>query len=388
MTIKRLLDYPILREAIVLCGNDYIENQVNWCYSINDIDDSSNLYNEYNKLLICDAKKIDYYEKNQNIYQNTVSVIITGKILYEEIAYERIISSYKKHGIAVIWNSKRIESEILSERLRFILIMNEVEKRSMQDWLMNICIFNVQPDRCLAYKHGYNEKFNYYSLLIAPCSSKKSYALFSERVQEYIIKLTEECFNIADATVLAFCRKEKIICFVPVANGITSDIFQKKAESLCKKIEKQIINVQFQMIVGSSADTIEQFNKSYNNAEKTLYLVQTSGVSENICYSDDYLGDLLILSNRESELKYFINKMLGPILEDKILMDTLTMYLNCGESVKNTAEATYVHINTIKYRIGQISQKLGCDMRNPQVRFRLRMAITGERYLNRNSSEE
>jgi hypothetical protein len=61
---------------------------------------------------------------------------------------------------------------------------------------------------------------------------------------------------------------------------------------------------------------------------------------------------------------------------------TLEAYLRSGCRKSKTAELLYVHLNTVKYRLAQISQRLGADLDDPEVAFRLDLSLRVLKFLN------
>ncbi|NMP22260.1 PucR family transcriptional regulator [Sulfobacillus harzensis] len=60
-----------------------------------------------------------------------------------------------------------------------------------------------------------------------------------------------------------------------------------------------------------------------------------------------------------------VRHILGPLMrpESKGLLDTLMSYLEHDQSIARTAEAMYVHPNTVLYRIRRVENLLGIDLR-------------------------
>lgn len=93
---------------------------------------------------------------------------------------------------------------------------------------------------------------------------------------------------------------------------------------------------------------------------------------------------LLLLRGSKHVLHEQIDFVLGPILNEPELLETLDSYLKHSENLKTTSEHLFLHVNTLKYRLQRISELLNCNLKDADTRFRLRMALTIEYYL-RNS---
>ena len=86
----------------------------------------------------------------------------------------------------------------------------------------------------------------------------------------------------------------------------------------------------------------------------------------------DELGilGLFIDSQRSEELRALAQRVLGPVLKRDAesggaLVQTLDEYLNRNCDARACAEALYVHVNTVKYRLRRIEELSGLTLRNP-----------------------
>ncbi len=62
-------------------------------------------------------------------------------------------------------------------------------------------------------------------------------------------------------------------------------------------------------------------------------------------------------------------------------LHTLEVYLSTGGKKARAAELLFIHLNTLKYRLGQIAQKLEVDLDDPKTLFSLEYALHIIRYL-------
>lgn len=138
---------------------------------------------------------------------------------------------------------------------------------------------------------------------------------------------------------------------------------------------------KWRLFVGSRARDLSEFNRSYLQATKTREIINRLRISDRIAYYNDYYMHMLILDQPEEKLREQMEYVLGPIMDNSELIETLTNYLVFGESLKVTSEKMYVHVNTLKYRLNRISDLLVVDLKDPNARFKLRTAITIYRFL-------
>jgi hypothetical protein len=57
------------------------------------------------------------------------------------------------------------------------------------------------------------------------------------------------------------------------------------------------------------------------------------------------------------------------------LLDTATAYLENGGSLEASARALFVHPNTVRYRLGRISDVTGYDLSTPREAWAVRIAL-------------
>jgi DNA-binding PucR family transcriptional regulator len=95
---------------------------------------------------------------------------------------------------------------------------------------------------------------------------------------------------------------------------------------------------------------------------------------------------LLFEISDQDVLKEFVRARIGPLLEHDAkktlsLTDTLEKYLKTGGSLKETAQALYIHVATLKYRLGRIQELLNVDLKQPENHFDLQLALYANRVL-------
>lgn len=57
------------------------------------------------------------------------------------------------------------------------------------------------------------------------------------------------------------------------------------------------------------------------------------------------------------------------------LVETLRTYLRCGRSKSQTAREMFIHLNTVKYRLSQIQEKMGIDLDNDDNALKLMLSF-------------
>jgi PucR family transcriptional regulator, purine catabolism regulatory protein len=94
-------------------------------------------------------------------------------------------------------------------------------------------------------------------------------------------------------------------------------------------------------------------------------------------YADVETYDALVGHLRGPELDRLRDRTLAPLPAP--LRDTLAAYVRCGGSVARTAEALYVHRNTVRYRLRRVEQLTELDLRRPEDRLLCELVLLAER---------
>ena len=89
---------------------------------------------------------------------------------------------------------------------------------------------------------------------------------------------------------------------------------------------------------------------------------------------------LLAAVSPAAELDSFSHDLLGPLVslearQRRDLFRTLELYVACGGNSVQTAQRLRTHRNTVLYRLERLETLLGVDLRDPQARFVLQLAL-------------
>lgn len=128
----------------------------------------------------------------------------------------------------------------------------------------------------------------------------------------------------------------------------------------------------------ASTETASSYLYLYDQASKALKVAQRVLRNQDILRWTQmgYRGLLFDLSAEKR--RNFVSNMLRPLVNAPRSMDlinTLQCYLDHNCSIVHTAQAMYLHKNTLNYRLNRIRDLLGKNPSDPDVRIDLRMAL-------------
>ena len=139
--------------------------------------------------------------------------------------------------------------------------------------------------------------------------------------------------------------------------------------------------------VGGRCQAIEEFPRSYREAELALRMQKASGGPEQVTRYDD-LGVYKVLAAADdtASVERFVGEWLARLIDydsahGTQLVLTLGEYLECGGNYDASARALSVHRSTLKYRLNRIRQVSGYDLSLPDNQFNLQLATRAWRTL-------
>ena len=150
-------------------------------------------------------------------------------------------------------------------------------------------------------------------------------------------------------------------------------IFLLPDESLVETIWGGIGGPTLALAVGQAHPGPDGVRVSYMEAMKALALARGAGV----CRYSALLLPRALEGDREAA-QAFVRAVLGGLTQVRgsdVLVDTLRSLASCGFRITPAAKAMHVHPNTLRYRIRRIEQAIGSRLADPEVQFKVRLAL-------------
>lgn len=108
------------------------------------------------------------------------------------------------------------------------------------------------------------------------------------------------------------------------------------------------------MSVGvSSRSPGSAFRQAFFKAERSLKIALSSS---NIVFDEDLKLEVLLDEVTPETRKEYLTRTIENLLLNEELLKTLSMYFSCDLSLKETAAALHIHINTLHYRLKRIEE--------------------------------
>ena len=170
---------------------------------------------------------------------------------------------------------------------------------------------------------------------------------------------------------------------------VSVEQFKERIQYFFELLEKDSTkynSLSFIVGLGRHFDTIENIFSSYRDSTKCIDYLQTLEQAPFIISYDKLGPYTLFLNNDPQEMAEYVGLKLGPIIEydnqhKTDLLYTLKLFFEHNQNRKKTAEACFVHLNTIKYRLQTIFSLIEIDEQNGKTMFELNLAIYMFSYL-------
>lgn len=155
-----------------------------------------------------------------------------------------------------------------------------------------------------------------------------------------------------------------------IISPLSSEAFLKQLRNvLCETC--RVGNTSLAIALGKSCNSIDQLSLAYHTAAQALKVHRYENREGITCFEE--IGSyaiLLDIRNRKTLVDYYDSLFSALIEYDKInqstMMQTLDTYIGNNARLLRTAEALFIHENTLKYRLNRIKELISVDISSLQ----------------------
>jgi purine catabolism regulator len=130
--------------------------------------------------------------------------------------------------------------------------------------------------------------------------------------------------------------------------------------------------------IGTPAKDLGEWQMSFRQAGQALDLARRLRESQALYFPDLSVYRLLLQIEFNPELVAFQEETLGPLLAYEgggDLIHTLELYFAHNGNLSQTAEALFIHRNTLVYRMERIAEITQLDLNRPETRLAVQLAL-------------
>jgi PucR family transcriptional regulator, purine catabolism regulatory protein len=308
-----------------------------------------------------------------------VAPIIIDGDLYGTITCWGFHSEYMEVHLAIQEKAATLLSlEFLREKVKYD-IAQQYKNEFIRDLLFNQEMNLVDlEERGKSYRFKENEL---YLCIIVTEKESGGKRTFLDRISQM-----ERCIKSIDADMITGVIRNSLLLLVPKKNRKNKEL-NKLAERLHFVIE-QAIHTRIRLGIGSVYFGVNGLRKSFREAEKAIALGPRISHDQPFIYFSE-LGVYRLISflEKSEELQQYYKDSVNILAEydrenELNLIKTLEQYFACNESLKETAESLFVHVNTLKYRLQKIKDLTGYSLQNSEEKLMLHIGLKTHQYFS------
>lgn len=187
--------------------------------------------------------------------------------------------------------------------------------------------------------------------------------------------------------VLMLQQTGSILVLIPLSE-LNDEMIEIIATRIIYRIRQEYGIIAYAGI-GNSKDYLDDVRSSRNEASLALKAASiTEGDSQVIFFKNQGIYTIISHVDDDRVLDDYVNTNIGRLIQaDEInngnLCETLETYLQNGCNAKQTAQAMYIHRNTLSYRLKKITEILGCNFDDLDDCLRMKLSFIIRKYRNR-----
>lgn len=230
---------------------------------------------------------------------------------------------------------------------------------------------------------------DFYTVCVAQIRSKSPNQKMSPDITNHLIDLLSLVFENHNIPIFITNRKQQVIFLIKCnASGLP---LNRILTYLIETMNQRYPQIEVQLGVGKSYcyRGNDNFSRSYHTALQALKTLRLEPQNPPILhYSQINLYALLFSIPDISVLQEYYDDLFSKLVEydsvnsSTILMDTLKCYMENNAKSLPTAQALFIHENTLKYRLDKIKSLLDCDIGDLRVRLAFKMGFMVEKILS------
>ncbi len=166
-------------------------------------------------------------------------------------------------------------------------------------------------------------------------------------------------------TIMGFVNSNRLLI---IMSGLTELQMKRKLETVCYTLNK--LKVMFQLVYGIPCTHLKQISQSYQDCHLALEISDPD--QEVISFADLEAKALIHQLNKPAA-----EKLVNRVLHDSILSyaETLDVFFKNNLHIQQTADALFIHRNTLIYRLNKIKKETGYDPKQFRDAFTLQLAV-------------
>lgn len=364
ITLSHLCKYATENYGMrLICGEENMNNLVNWVHMLEDPETSRFLHGQ--ELIFSTGIGHDntdwFLEFTKGLVEYQASGLVLNIGPYIKKVPDELINYCKEVKFPLFtipWKTRIVD--ITNDFCRKIIKAEENEI-TVAGAFRDAIFF---PDKVSQYQPVLERKEfdileDYSIVALTIDGAKEKFPEFDKKLRLQLTKILLEYsdrFNIF--------RQDKY--FIIVLQNFPMDIVEGAVGRLTEIQRLKDKTYRIKVGIGSIGKGVSSLARSYKRATAVLQLAEKQDKTY-MAYDDIGFYQLLMEVEDTNVLKKFYRDVLGSLVDydekhQTDYMVTLNSYLNNNCSVQEVARETYVHRNTVNYKIKKVKEILKCDL--------------------------
>lgn len=375
ITIDRFLETVSDYKVNLIAGKSGISNIIEWFHMVENPFEIEHINEK--ELVFSSGMSMDTESNFMDFLEQLVARKGSGLVVaygnYLKCISDQVKKFCNERGFPLMLVAYSVNVSNITKLLSIQLLESEKINRQLFSAMKNAISF---PEKTEGYlptllQYGFRKNETYAVTII----KLKHLELISSSEIQWIVKSME-------SQLLSAGDKSFVLTMDDIFVFVFSNYSEEEIKAIMLKIIMLLRMKEYKFFVGSSVNHLgmQKLSQAYVQAKKVVNLSGRKGWG-NIMIQHSELGvyQLLLAIDNKETIKAYYNDMLGKLEENDQnngtdYLDFLNAYLNSNCNINDTADALFIHRNTVVYKIKKINELLDCDLSDIEVRVQLYLA--------------
>lgn len=375
ITIDRFLETVSDYKVNLIAGKSGISNIIEWFHMVENPFEIEHINEK--ELVFSSGMSMDTESNFMDFLEQLVARKGSGLVVaygnYLKCISDQVKKFCNERGFPLMLVAYSVNVSNITKLLSIQLLESEKINRQLFSAMKNAISF---PEKTEGYlptllQYGFRKNETYAVTII----KLKHLELISSSEIQWIVKSME-------SQLLSAGDKSFVLTMDDIFVFVFSNYSEEEIKAIMLKIIMLLRMKEYKFFVGSSVNHLgmQKLSQAYVQAKKVVNLSGRKGWGNiMIQYSELGVYQLLLAIDNKETIKAYYNDMLGKLEENDQnngtdYLDFLNAYLNSNYNINDTADALFIHRNTVVYKIKKINELLDCDLSDIEVRVQLYLA--------------
>lgn len=405
-TCKNILKLPYLEKMKLVAGEGGLDNIISWVHVV-ELPEVSDWVKGGELLFITGVGIKDNKEALLKLVRDIDDRRLSGLVInvgpYIKETPKEVIDLANNLDFPIFELPFEVKLIDITQSICRAIFENKLQKESMDSFMREIIFGNIDitdeiTNRATLY--GYNPNKIYVPLVLDIDNFSAYLKIKDIKNEKVIVNIKMQIQEIIEQVIYNHNKKylyaiQGDAFFIMISTGknhyktdsILVEDINSIAENIRKTVSMRIKSLTVSIGIGETCSDLKNFKKVIFQAQKALEI--SKGCRNKNCitkYKDLGIYRLFLQTNTQDEIRSLYDETLSKLKEydDKNstnLIETLVVYMEQNRNLGKTAEALYIHRNTMKYRIGRIEELLECNLKDDKTAFNIMICIEAGRFL-------